>query len=156
LALEEALIHLVLPFPEALEVATSQKPLPPQIEGLSCQGSTVVVTVNPESVLPKMLRRAVPRIRLELQFESFEAGVARFRLFTNVLSLPVHRLLNLLTQAIPLPRGVSVQKGVGAPAVLVDVQALIDQQLEGLTLEEFYLFGGDLVAVAKLQNFRKK
>ena len=147
-------MHLILPFPEALELATSQRPLPAPIEGVSCAGSTVFVSINPESVLPKFLRAAAPKVRLELRFLTFAAGVATFELFTNVLALPIHRLINLLTAAIPLPEGVRIEKGERAPRVTVNVQRLIDQQVSGLTLDEFYLFEGDVVAVATIRNFR--
>lgn len=114
------------------------------------------VTLNPESVLPKILRPAAPKVRLELRFLTFAAGVATFELFTNVLSLPVHRLLNLLTAALPLPEGVRVEKGDSVPRVVVNVQKFIDEQVGGLTLNEFYLFEGELVAVATLKNFRTR
>lgn len=149
-------MHLILPFPEALELATSRQPLPAPIEGVSCSGSTVFVSINPESVLPKFLRAAALRVRLELRFLSFEAGVASFELFSNVLALPVHRLINLLTAAIPLPEGVRIEKGERAPRVTANVQRLIDQQVSGLTLDEFYLFEGDVVAVATIRNFRTR
>lgn len=115
------------------------------------------MSINPESVLsklPKVLRAGVPKVRLELRFLTFDAGVATFELFTNVLSLPVHRLINLITTAIPLPKGVKIEKGVSAPHVTVDVQSFIDQRVSGLMLDEFYLFEGDLVAVATFHNFR--
>lgn len=126
---------------------------------MTCSGSTVFVSINPEPVLsklPKVLRAGVPKVRLELRFLSFTAGVATFELFTNVLSLPVHRVVNLISNAIPLPEGVSVDKGDQAPRVVVDVQRLIDRQVTGLTLDEFYLFEGDVVAVATLRNFRTR
>ncbi len=106
--------------------------------------------------LPKLLRAAVPRVRLELRFLTFGAGVATFELLTDVLSLPVHRLINLITTAIPLPEGVKIDKGASAPRVTVDIQSFIDQQVSGLTLSEFYLFEGDLVVVAALDNFRTR
>lgn len=143
-----------MPFPEALELATSQKPLPSAIEAVSCSGDTVFVHINPESVLPRLLRGAVPKVRLELRFLEFSAGVATFELVTNVLSLPVHRLINLLTNAIPLPDGVRIEKGESAPQLVVNLQRFIDIQASGLTLDEFYLFESDIVAVATLKNFR--
>ncbi len=149
-------MHLILPFPEALELATSRQPLPAPIEQVSCVGSTVFVSINPESVLPRFLRAAAPKVRLELRFLRFEAGVATFALFTNVLALPVHRLINLLTAAIPLPEGVRIEKGDSAPRVSVNVQRFIDAQVSGLTLDEFYLFEGDVVAVATIRNFRTR
>ncbi len=152
-------MHLILPFPEALELATAEKPLPAPVERVSCTGSTVFVSINPEPVmskLPNMLRAAVPKVRLELRFLTFHAGIATFELFTNVLSLPVHRLINLITTAIPLPNGVKIEKGVSAPHVTVDIQSFIDKQVGGLTLDEFYLFEGDIVAVATLNAFRTR
>ena len=145
-----------MPFPEALELITAEKPLPTAVEHVTCAGNAVFVTLNPESVLPKILRAAVPKVRLELRFLNFKAGTATFELFTNVLSLPVHRLLNLLTAALPLPDGVRVEKGDGVPRVIVNVQRFIDEQVSGLTLDEFYLFEGELVAVATLKNFRTR
>ncbi len=147
-------MHLILPFPEALELATSQRPLPSAIETVTCSGDTVFVSVSPENVLPRLLRGVVPKVKLELHFLSFASGVATFELITNVLSLPVHRLINGLTTAIPLPEGVHIEKGEGAPHVVIDLQTFIDKQVSGLTLSEFYLFEGELVAVATLRNFR--
>lgn len=121
---------------------------------MTCSGDTVFVSVNPEHILPRLLRGAVPKVRLELHFLSFSSGVATFELLTNVLSLPVHRLINVLTAAIPLPEGVDIEKGEDAPHVVVNLQAFIDKQVSGLTLNEFYLFEGELVAVATLHNFR--
>ena len=149
-------MQLILPFPEALELATAEKPLPAPIEHVSCAGSTVFVQVSPESVLPKFLRAAAPKVRLELHFLTFQAGVATFNLVTNVLSLPVHRLLNFLTDAIPLPEGVRIEKGETTPRLVVDVQKLVNEQVSGLTLDEFYLHEGDVVVLATLQNFRTK
>lgn len=149
-------MHLILPFPEALELATAEKPLPAAVERVSCAGNTVFVSVNPESVLPRMLRAAAPKVRLELRFLGFAAGVATFELVTNVLALPVHRLINLLVAAIPLPEGVRIEKGDTTPRVVVNLQSLIDARVSGLTLEEFHLFEGDIVAVATLRDFRTR
>ncbi len=147
-------MQLVLPFPEALELATAEKPLPAAVQEVFCRGDTVFVTLNPETVLPKALRAVAPRVRLELRFLHFQVGVVTFELFTNVFSLPVHRLLNLVTQALPLPEGVRLEAGDKAPRVSVNVQKLIDGRVHGLTLNEFYLHGGDLIAVATLKDFR--
>lgn len=147
-------MQLILPFPEALELVTAEKPLPAPIEQVSCAGSTVFVQVSPESVLPRFLRAAAPKVRLELHFLTFAAGVATFELVTNVLSLPVHRLLNFLTDAIPLPDGVRIEKGDATPRLVVNLQKLIDEQVSGLTLDEFYLHDSEVVVLATLQNFR--
>ncbi len=113
------------------------------------------VTVSLESVLPRPLRAVVPKVQLELRYLRFEAGVVFFSLLPNVLALPLHRLLNLLTAAIPLPLGVSIHRGTAAPELRVDVQALLDQQVSGLFLDELYLYGGDVVIVARISNFRR-
>lgn len=147
-------MHLILPFHEALELATSQKPLPSAIEAVTCSGDTVFVSINPESVLPRLLRGAAPKVQLELRFLEFASGVATFELVTNVFSLPVHRLINLLTAAIPLRGGVTIEKGERTPHVVVNLQKFIDEQVSGLSLNEFYLFEGELVAVATLHYFR--
>ena len=147
-------MQLVLPFPEALELATAEKPLPPAVQEVYCRGDTVFVTLNPETVLPKALRAVAPKVRLELRFLTFQAGIATFELRTDVLSLPVHRLLNLITKALPLPEGVRLEQGERAPQVVIDVQKFINLQVSGLTLNEFYLHNGDLIAVATLRNFR--
>ena len=145
-----------MPFPEALQLATAEKPLPAPIEHVSCAGSTVFVQITPESVLPRFLRAAAPKVRLELRFLTFQAGVATFELVTNVLSLPVHRLINFLTNAIALPEGIRIEKGEKTPRLIVNVQKLIDEQVSGLNLDEFYLHEGEVVALATLQNFRTR
>ncbi len=149
-------MQLILPFPEALELATAEKPLPAPIEHVSCVGSTIFVQITSESVLPKFLRAAAPKVKLELHFLTFTAGVATFNLVTNVLSLPVHRLLNFLTDAIPLPKGVRVEKGETTPRLMVNIQKLVNEQVSGLTLDEFYLHDCEIVALATLNNFRTK
>ena len=149
-------MQLVLPFPEAIDLATSDGPLPPQIERITAQGSTVHVTIDPKTSLPQALHRVTPKVRLELTFRSFAAGVATFDLATNVYIIPLHRLLNLITERIPLPEGVRVQRGEEGPKVLLDIQALMNQQVEGLELQEFYLYEGDFIVTAKIQNFRQK
>ena len=149
-------MQLVLPFPEAIDLATSDRPLPPQIERIVARGSTVHVTIDPKTSLPQALHRIAPKVRLELTFRSFAAGVATFDLATNVFVIPLHRLLNLITERIPLPEGVRVQRGEEGPKVLLDIQALMNRQIEGLELQEFYLYEGDFIITAKIQNFRQK
>ena len=112
--------------------------------------------ISSESVLPKFLRAAAPKVRLELHFLTFTAGVATFNLVTNVLSLPVHRLLNFLTDAIPLPEGVRIEKGETTPRLVVNVQKLVNEQVSGLRLDELYLHEGDVVVLATLRDFRTK
>lgn len=138
-----------------LALATAEKPLPPQVEQVTCSGSAVLVTLNPESFLPRPLRAVAPKVRLELHYLGFEDGVVSFSLLSNVLALPIHRLLNLLTAAVPLPPGVSIHKGASAPELRVDVQALVNRQVSGLFLEELYLHGGSVVAVARVEGFRR-
>lgn len=149
-------MQLILPFPEALELATAEKPLPAPIEHVSCAGNTVFVQITSKSVLPKFLRAAAPKVKLELHFLTFTAGVATFNLVTNVLSLPVHRVLNFLTDAIALPEGVRIEKGETTPRLVVNLQKLIDEQVSGLTLDEFYLHDGEVIVLATLRDFRTR
>ena len=147
-------MQLILPFPEAIALATSEKPLPPQIERIIAKGNTLHVTVDPKTVLPRALHRLAPKVRLELTFRSFAAGVATFDLATNVYAIPLHRLLNLISERIPLPKGIRLERGEHEPKVLVDIQALMNQQVQGVELSEFYLYKGDFIITAKIQNFK--
>ena len=149
-------MQLVLPFPEAVALATSDKPLPPQVERVVARGNTVHVTIDPKTSLPQALHRIAPKVRLELTFRSFAAGVATFDLATNVYAVPLHRLLNLITDRIPLPEGIRIQRGEHEPKLLVDIQSLMNQQVEGLLLQEFYLYDGDFILSARIQNFKQK
>ena len=149
-------MQLVLPFPEAIALATSEKPLPPQLERIVAKGSTIHLTIDPKTTLPQALHRIAPKVRLELTFRSFAAGVATFDLATNVYMIPLHRLLNFITKRIPLPEGIRIQRGEREPRVLVDIQMLMNQQVEGLELEEFYLYDGDFILTARIRNFKQK
>lgn len=149
-------MQLVLPFPEALELATAERPLPSAVQEVYCRGNTVFIALNPETILPKPLRAVAPKVRLELRFLHFQTGVVTFELLTNVLSLPVHRLLNLIVKVLPLPEGVRLEPGENAPRVVVNVQSFINQRVSGLTLDEFYLHDGDLIAVATLRDLRTR
>ncbi len=149
-------MQLVLPFPEAIDLATSDKPLPPQIERIIARGNTIHITIDPKVALPQALHRLAPKVKLELTFRNFAAGVATFDLATNVYALPLHRLLNLITERLPLPEGIRIVRGEREPKVLMDIQALMNQQVEGLELQEFYLYEGDFILTAKVQNFRQR
>lgn len=126
------------------------------IEHVHCEGRTIFVRINPESVLPKFLRAAVGRVGLELNFLGYEQGTAFFALKSSVLSLPVHKLVNFITSAIHLPDGISITKGVDAPHLRINVQRFIDQQVSGVILQELHLHEGDLIAIADLAQIQLK
>ena len=114
----------------------------------------MLLNINPETILPRFLRAAVGRVGLELEFLGFEHGTAFFAMRSSVLSLPIHKLVNLLTSAISLPEGIRITKGVDAPHLRVNVQQFIDQNVSGVILHELHLHEGDVIAVADLSALK--
>lgn len=133
--------HLVLPFPEALAVASSQKPFPPQVKRVSSQGDTIVLELNAEASLPKLLRRISPTITALLQYQDFQGGVLSFKVTAKFLSLSTDALVKLLLSILKLPEreGIKLElldSPTGKVAILnIDLQHLINRKVRGVTVE---------------------
>ena len=151
--------QIVLPFTELVDVARGARPFPKALESLRCEGDTIFVTVNPEASLPGFLRAVSPKVNVALQYRDFTNGTARFSLRTSVFSLSATRVIKLLLNVFALPsmKGVTVlapKNPQEPPEILLDLNKIIRERVEGVEVREFYLYNGEFIVVAQIEGFR--
>lgn len=160
-------MHLTLPFPEALELALQGAPLPRPIGDLTCVGATVRADIDLRRVpSPPFALRALaavaPTVHVQATCRSFDAGKATFELAVRAASIPVQRLLNLLTPLVNtglrsqhLPEGlVVVRPGPdGEPLAVLDLQAAVAIRTDGVTVTGFAIDDGAVEIAASVRGF---
>ena len=151
--------QIVLPFTELVDVARGAQPFPKALEALRCEGDTIFVTVNPEASLPGFLKAVSPKVNVALQYRDFTNGTARFSLRTSVFSLSATRVIKLLLSMFALPsmKGVTVlapKNPQEPPEVLLDLNKIIRERVEGMEVREFYLYNGEFIVVAHIEGFK--
>ena len=146
-------MRLVLPFSEALALATAEKPLPPVIRSLDCQGETITAEIDLEaipsrSIALRLAAAAAGTVTVTARLTGFAAGVATFVLTAHARTLPAHKLVPFLLDPVNtairdrgLPEGLLVlHRGDDAgPLVLIDLQKAIETKASGLTLTDLQL-----------------
>jgi hypothetical protein len=145
-------MKLALPFDEALALATIEKPLPPVLRALTCQGETVRAEIDLEalptrSIALQLAALAAGTVTLTATFAGYADGVASFAISAHARTLPVHKLLPYLIDPLEnalrergLPEGLlRIARGDTAPLVLVDVQRAIETKTTGMTVTAFRL-----------------
>ena len=130
---------------EVLALLESQGPQPKALRRLWCRDGVIHAELDPGRALPGILQRALPSVTVHLSYQDFQGGVARFHLGAELLGLSADALVKLLLRLFPLQR----QRGVAlelhptptgrAPFLTVDLQRLVDERVEGVTLERFTL-----------------
>jgi hypothetical protein len=146
-------MNLAVPFSEALSLATAEKPLPPVIRALDCQGETITAEIDLEaipsrSIALRLAAAAAGTVTVTARMVSYEAGVATFVLTAHARSLPAHKLVPFLLDPVNnairdrgLPGGLlQVQRGDEAgPLVLIDVQKAVETKASGVTVDDLQL-----------------
>ncbi len=151
--------QIVLPFTELVDVARGARPFPKALESLRCEGDTIYVTVNPEASLPGFLRAVSPKVNVALQYRDFTDGRARFSLRTSVFSLSATRVIKLLLGVFALPsmKGITIlapKNPQEPPEILLDLNKIIRERVEGVEVREFYLYNGEFIVVAQIEGFK--
>ena len=160
-------MRLAMPFTEILALALRGAPLPPLVGLLTCDGATVRVDLDLHAIpAPSLAVRALaavaPIVHVAATFQTFDAGVAEFDLAVRAGAVPVQRLLKHLTgllnaglRGAHLPEGLVVieQGSHGAPLAVVDLQAAIATQADGVALTGFAIADGGVEAVAVVRGF---
>ena len=151
--------QIVLPFTELVDMARGARPFPKALESLRCEGDTIFVTVNPEASLPGFLKAVSPKVNVALQYRDFTDGTARFSLRTSVFSLSATRVIKLLLGVFSLPsmKGVTIlapKNPQEPPEILLELNTLIRERVLGVEVREFYLYNGEFIVVAQIENFK--
>lgn len=160
-------MRLAMPFTEILDLALQGAPLPPPVGLLACEGTTVRVDLDLHAIpAPPLTIRALaalaPIVHVEATFRAFDTGVAEFDLAVRAGAVPVQRLLKHLTgllnaglRSAHLPEGlVVIERGShGAPLAVVDLQAAIATQADGVALTGFAIADGAVEVVAVVHGF---
>jgi len=136
-------VHVSLSVPEAVALATAAEPLPPFVRSVDAAGSAIHATVDlarmPE--LPGALRMAASllgAVDVVAELTGYADGVATFAVTTRARALPLHTLLNVLTDTVTgqlRRRGLGdlVEVRRGEPPVLaVRLQDAVRQKADGL------------------------
>lgn len=140
-------MKLTLPFPEALAVATSERPLPPVIRSLRCEDATLHAEIDLDAIpiqsfALRLAAAAAGTMTVTARFAGFSAGVATFVITAHARGLPAHKLLPYLLDPVDkamrdsgLPEGLlEIQRGESDPLVLVDVQKAIEIKASGVSV----------------------
>lgn len=149
-------MHVSLPVPEAVALAAAAQPLPPFVRSVDAVGPEVHLTVDltrmPE--LPGALRMAASllgAVEVVARFATYEDGVATFAVTSRARALPVHTVLNVLTDTVTaqlrrrgLGEVVEVRRGE-PPVLAVRVQDAVRRQAEGLVVRGFEVRDGVLL-----------
>jgi hypothetical protein len=156
---EKCVAQLILPFAELLEIIRGVKPLPHQVESLRCEGDTVHVTVNPETALPSFLKGVSPKINVALKYREFKNGILVLDLHTKVFSLSATGVVKILLSifAFPEKEGIRIHAPSGStepPQIHINLQAVVDKQMAGVTIAELYLYENEVIVLANIKNFR--
>jgi hypothetical protein len=154
-------MKLALPFPEALSLATAEKPLPPVLRSLTCVGDTIHAEVDPEalsirSFAVRLATAAAGMVTVTARFGGYADGVVTFAVTAHARTLPVHKLLPFVLDPINkavhdsgLPDGmVEIRHGEEGALVLIDVQKAVETKASGVTMQNLQLLDGVIHADA--------
>lgn len=139
-------MQLTVTVAEALALAAAQQPLPPFVRSVDADGSAVRLRVDigrlPDA--PSALRfvaAAVGVVDVVVRFSGYAEGVATLTVTSQARGLPVHTLLNALTDTATAQlrrRGlgelVEIHRGTSEPTVAVHVQRAVAERTAGLTV----------------------
>jgi hypothetical protein len=159
----EGPMKLALPFPEAISLATAQKPLPPVIRSVDCLGDTlhaeIALDALPGRSIALQLAAAVAgTVTVTARLAGYAEGVATFVITAHALALPLHKLLPFLLDPVNkairdrgLPEGLlRVERGDAAPVVLIDVQKAVETKASGVVVTNLELVDAVLHADATI------
>jgi hypothetical protein len=156
-------MRLALPFPEALSLATAEKPLPAVIRSVDCRGETLHAEIDLDalparSIALRLAAAAAGTVTVTARLAGYTAGVATFVVTAHARTLPAHKLLPFLLDPVNkairdsgLPEGLlQVQRGDADPLVLVDVQQAIETKASGVTVTSLQLLDAVIHAEATI------
>lgn len=160
-------MRLTMSFTEILDLALQGAPLPSVVGLLACEGATVRVDLDlhgiaAPSIAVRALAAMTPVVHVAATFQTFDAGVAEFDLTVRAGAMPVQRLLKHLTgllnaglRGAHLPAGLVVleQGSRGLPLAVVDLQAAIATQADGVALTGFTIADGAVEVVGVVRGF---
>ncbi len=145
-------MKLALPFPEALALATAEKPLPEVIRSVDCRGEKLHAEIDlnalpTRSTAVRLAAAVAGTVSVTARFAGYSEGVATFVITAHALGLPVHKLLPFLLDPVNkairdrgLPEGLlQVERGDDDPLVLIDVQQAVERKASGVTVTNIQL-----------------
>ncbi|HEY3548675.1 MAG TPA: hypothetical protein VGK17_21585, partial [Propionicimonas sp.] len=135
-------MQLALHFTEALAVVTSQAPLPPMVQAVRAEGSTVHAEIDPAripdaSAAIRIAAAALGTVPVTARLAAYADGVATVEVTAHARGLPAHRLVPYLVGPITamlrdqgLPDGlIEIERGETATLVRVQVQRAVDTKV---------------------------
>ncbi|MBO3103969.1 hypothetical protein [Cellulomonas fengjieae] len=140
-------MQLALPFAEAMAIAVAREPLPPMVQALRCEGSTIHAEIDLRAIPDpstgvRLAAAAAGTVAVTVRFADYSAGMVTLVVTAHARALPAHKLVPYLVGPINtalrdrgLPPGlVEVQRGESEPWVVIAVQRAISTKVDGVTL----------------------
>ena len=160
-------MKLALPFPEALSLATAEKPLPAVIRSVDCVGETLHAEIDlralpTRSTVLRLAAAAAGTVTVTARFVGYTEGVAKFLVTAHARNLPAHKLLPYLLDPVEnamrergLPEGLlQIHPGAAGPLVLIDAQKAIRTRASGVTVTSLQLRDAVIHAEATIGTVR--
>ncbi|BDZ47578.1 hypothetical protein [Naasia aerilata] len=161
-------MRIELPFPEAVALATAERPLPPLVTFLSASEESVLADIDlrelhPESFVLALAFAAAGTVAVTARFTGFAEGIATFAVTGHARGLPAHKVLpyvlgtvNAAIQRAGVPEGVvRVAEDAHEPVVRIDLQRAVETAVLGIRLTSFQLRGARIIVDAEVGTIQR-
>ena len=157
-------MQLTMTFDEVIALATATSPLPPIVQSLSAEDSTIHVQLDPLEVitgsLARILAAAAGNIDVDARFAGFSHGVATLEVSAMARGLPAHKLLPLLIDRVekgiaenPSVAGIiEIRQTEHEPLVLIDVQKALSARVPGMAVTALDVRDGSFFVEAGVEG----
>lgn len=145
-------MRLELPVTEALSIAAMMGVVPPFVQDVRAEGSTVHLQVDAARVMGgsgigRFLGGLAGHVPVAARFTGFADGVATIAVTAEARGIPLHRFMpmvegrikeKLAEQGLP-PGVVEVRTGASDPVIAVDVRRLVAAKVSGVVVTDVAL-----------------
>ena len=145
-------MRLELPVTEALSIAATMGVIPPFVQGIRAEGSTVHLQIDAAQVMGgsgigRFLGGLAGLVPVAAHFTGFADGVATVSVTAEARGVPLHRFMpmvegrikaQLAAQGLP-PGVVEVRTGPSDPVIAIDVRRLVAAKVSGVAVTDVAL-----------------
>lgn len=160
-------MKIELGFTEALAIANARQLVPPMVESLRCEGSTVFAEIDlgaipTDSFGMRLALAAAGTVSVSGRLTGFADGIATVVITAHARGLPAHKLVPYLLDTVNgairdagLPDGlVEIRRGDPDPIAIINVQRGVDTVVAGVTVTDVRLVDAIIHAEAEVGTVR--